>query len=611
LGSFVESGGKNHSSSAEIPCSRTAIGIFKFTVTNTAKSAFSLRFYRFEPLQLDPQNQSNPVCVMKTKTRPIIKALALLALSAFNLQLSTVSLTAGVLTVTSLANSGPGSLRDTVTASFPGDTIVFSINGTIVLNSAIVINHTLFVQGPGAAKLTVSGNFVDRVFVTSGTPVVLSGMTIRDGLLAGPPGIDGGLCQDGTAGGSAQGGAIAAGINSSDRLILSNCWLTGNTAWGGQGGRGGDGGTPVCVAAKGGMGGFASGGALYVLAGSATAFNCSFSDNHVIGGRGGDGGNNLGQPTAAGAGGAGGDGEGGGADVSLSSISPGFTNCTFSGNSALGGAGGAGGTNIVAFPGGNGGNGGSGSCGALYTFTFDIISCTVVSNNATGGAAGNGGSGVPFGINGTTGPGYTGGICGYIITCGGGAKMGNTIVADNLASTSLSNLNVTLNDLGFNYFGDDQYMPCAGPLSRIGTVAAPLHPQLGPLAQNGGGLPTHAPLQGSPVIDWGNSFGTLIDERHAPRPVGSPQISAGDGSDIGAFEFGSTPLGMSTGGTNGTQVLITWPAYYGDFTLQSSSNLFAPGSWAGVTDKPTVVGDLFVVTNTPTGVIRFYRLISH
>jgi hypothetical protein len=207
------------------------------------------------------------------------------------------------------------------------------------------------------------------------------------------------------------------------------------------------------------------------------------------------------------------------------------------------------------------------------------------------------------------GPGATGGICGYLITCGGGAKMGNTIVADNFATTSNMNAYATLNDLGFNYFGDPQYMPCAGPFSRIGTVSIPLHAQLGPLAQNGGGLPTHAPIQGSPVIDWGNSFGTTTDERRAPRPFGSPATAGGDGSDIGAFEFGSTPLGMSIGGSNGTQVLITWPAYYGDFRLQSSSDL-APQNWMSVTDMPAVVGDSFVVTNTPSGASRFYRLIN-
>jgi len=56
--------------------------------------------------------------------------------------------------------------------------------------------------------------------------------------------------------------------------------------------------------------------------------------------------------------------------------------------------------------------------------------------------------------------------------------------------------------------------------------------------------------------------------------------------------------------------VLSWPAYYGDFTLQSTSNLLAPGSWMSVTDLPVVVGGLFVVTNTPSGANQFYRLIS-
>ena len=526
--------------------------------------------------------------------------------------LPALALSANTLTVTSLANSGPGSLRDQVAASISGDTIQFATNGTIVLTAVIAINHTLWVQGPGASKLTVSGSSATRIFITSGNSVVLSGMTLRDGLFAAQPGVDGGLCSDGTPGGDAFGGAIFAGVNSSDTLILSNCWLTGNIARGGQGGRGGDGGTPVCVAGKGGAGGFAFGGALYISAGYADAINCTFSDNHAFGGRGGDGGNNLGQPTAAGAGGNGGSGAGGGANVSNANGTPGFTNCTFSGNSAVGGDGGDGGTNIVAFPGGNGGNGGSGECGAItLQIKYSIISCTIVSNSAVAGSGGAGGFGVPPGSSGAPGLGTAGGICGYaMLGCVG--EMGNTILADNFATTVQSNAYINAVDLGFNYVGDNDYFnTCSPPQpnTRIGTVPAPLHPQLGPLAQNGGGLPTHAPLQGSPVIDWGNSLGTTTDERHAPRPVGFPLVSSGDGSDIGAFEFGSTPLGMSIGGTNGTQVLITWPAYYGDFTLQSSSNLFAPDSWMSVTDMPAVVGDSFVVTNVPFGAVRFYRLV--
>jgi hypothetical protein len=65
---------------------------------------------------------------------------------------------------------------------------------------------------------------------------------------------------------------------------------------------------------------------------------------------------------------------------------------------------------------------------------------------------------------------------------------------------------------------------------------------------------------------------------------------------------------MSIGGTNGTNVVITWPAYYGDFTLQSTTNLLSPQSWINVPETPVEVGDQFTVTNSTIGQARFYRL---
>jgi hypothetical protein len=168
---------------------------------------------------------------------------------------------------------------------------------------------------------------------------------------------------------------------------------------------------------------------------------------------------------------------------------------------------------------------------------------------------------------------------------------------------------LTIHDLGSNYIGDDAYAgPCIGPTTRIGTVAAPLDPMLGPLAQNGGGLPTHAPLQNSPVIGWGCKLGTIADERGAPRPYGPPANgTSGDGSDVGAFEFGSPPMGLGIGGTN---AVVTWPAYYGDFILQSASNPAGPAAWSTVPDTPVVVGDQFVVSNSIVAPARFYRLLQ-
>ncbi len=521
-----------------------------------------------------------------------------------------VSAHAAVLTVTSLADSGPGSLRQEITLSSPFDTIQFAVNGTILLSSAINIPYALSVQGPGPSALIVDANHVDRAFTTLTDGVVLSGMTIQNGYVIGSTGADGALGINGSSGGDATGGAI---LNSGN-LTVSNCWFTANVIQGGQGGRGGD--NPIGWAApcgSGGIGGWAYGAAIggspVIL--NITVVNCTFSGNRAVGGQGGAGGNNnnFAVPETGGTGGPGGGVYGG----AFSAAYPIFTNCTFSGNVATGGSGGNGGDTAAAVTGGQGGDGGPGRCGAINAGSFgaSIISCTIVSNSAFGGAPGAGGSGSAPGASGNQGVGEIGGLYAVAIYDCQGADVGNTIIANNFASTSYSNALAGVNDLGFNYLGDDQLMgSCIGVLTRMGTVASPLDPQLGPLAQNGGGLPTHAPLSGSPVIDWGYSFSTTTDERGAPRPFGPSVVGPlGDGSDIGAVELGTTSLGLSL---NGTNFVLSWPAYYGDFRLQSAAHLTVSNSWGTAPGTPIVVGNQFqfIVTNSSTVSQMFYRLMS-
>jgi hypothetical protein len=69
------------------------------------------------------------------------------------------------LTVSSLADSGAGSLRAAIQIANPGDTITIATNGTIVLtNGELLITNSLTLTGPGANNLAVSGNFSSRVF---------------------------------------------------------------------------------------------------------------------------------------------------------------------------------------------------------------------------------------------------------------------------------------------------------------------------------------------------------------------------------------------------------------------------------------------------------------
>src|SRR5947209_16273573 len=85
-------------------------------------------------------------------------------------------------TVTSLADSGNGTLRAGVASG--ADTIGFApgLHGTINLASEIAISANLTINGPGANRITVSGNNTTRVFDVSGGTVAIAGLTIANGL---------------------------------------------------------------------------------------------------------------------------------------------------------------------------------------------------------------------------------------------------------------------------------------------------------------------------------------------------------------------------------------------------------------------------------------------
>jgi uncharacterized protein (TIGR03118 family) len=131
-------------------------------------------------------------------------------------------------TVLNLADSGAGSLRAAVLAAeaHPGpDVIDFGkgVKGTITLTSGeLHITSDLTIDGPGANKLTVSGNDASRVFNISGstTDVEIRDLTIAHGLAnttravgpLGPVTLGGGL------------------LNSGARVTLSGVTLADNRA---------------------------------------------------------------------------------------------------------------------------------------------------------------------------------------------------------------------------------------------------------------------------------------------------------------------------------------------------------------------------------------------
>jgi hypothetical protein len=437
------------------------------------------------------------------------------------------------LTVTSLADSGAGTLRDRIAAALPGDTIQFGLSGAITLNSELVLSKSLRINGLTANSLRISGNNHSRVFNIASGNVQIYNLTIADGRVVGTNGAVG-LNGETVAGG---GICVANGAT----LDLENCILTNNVALGGQGGPAGGGGEGW-------------GGAIACF-GSLTMVRCTLAGNSALGGP---------APSA----GFGSDGRGGGlylegsANVSYS---------TLAANNAVAGSGGA----AV----------GSGEGGGIFswnTATLNVNTCTIVSNTASGSTTDGGGGIINVGtltIRDTTiaynQADYGGGLCGP-------ADVGNTILAGNSASSLATgpDANGSLLSSDYNLIQKTNGITFSGLTTHNITGQSPL---LGPLQYNGGTnigyqLLTMAPLAGSPAIDNGNSTNST-DQRGFNRPYDTDIYNAdgGNGADIGAVEVYPTSLYVSNTNDSGVgslrQAILDNDGLGGGNSIYFSSNV--------------------------------------
>jgi len=472
-----------------------------------------------------------------------------------------------------LDDGGPDTLRGRVAAADDGDVIVFApalAGGTITLNSRIVLTDDVTIDGPGADRLTVSGNTVTRVFeVGAGASVVIRDLKIAAGF-------------DGLGGGG--------GVRNAGDLTLDAVWLADNVSQGGAGapdggGGGGAGGggavfnlgtlaltnsTVSFNAARGGSpdarggGGGGFGGALFNQGGHVVIAGSTIAGNAAVGGDGGvdtfgfgaDGGGGFGLPTGgagsvvytAGAGGVGGGGGG-----SRSSNSP-----TVGGHGGFGGGGGSG-----ADGGGNGGFGGGGSIntsggfaggsgngvagggggfgGAIFNYagTVSVTASTIAANSAAGGSCGSGGAGVAGGIfNGVPNQDHTG----VVYPFPGMVELKNTIVAGNTATINTTFYSSDL--VGRFVSQGSNLIQNALPFEQVitgdttGNVTGQ-SPNLGALAYNGGPTPTMLPGAG-PARNAGDPAGApAADQRGFQRVVGGL-------TDIGAVQAAGAPRAVAT-----------------------------------------------------------------
>lgn len=160
-----------------------------------------------------------------------------------------------------------------------------------------------------------------------------------------------------------------------------------------------------------------------------------------------------------------------------------------------------------------------------------LVNSTVSGNSAahTGGGIRNNGeltvrdSTIALNRAGTTG--------GGIHHLGLSATLSNTILAGNTAKEGGADCHGPISSGGHNLVQAAE--GCGiGKEGRGDVLGA--DPRLGPLADNGGPTPTHAPAAGSPAVEGGGACGDS-DQRGRRRPVDGD----GDGKpacDIGAFE---------------------------------------------------------------------------
>ena len=437
-------------------------------------AAFTVAALGIEPLHYQWQfngssiPSANSTSLLITPVRPSVLGNYTVVVSNSAGSITSSVVTMGiwpVLIVSNTNDSGTGSLRQAMLDANAGgatdrrDIVLTNISGTIGLTSslpAISVNTTI--TGPGANRLTVSGNYAWSIFsYNAGTTNALSGLTIANGLA-----LDG------------------AGIFNVGELTVTSCTLNNNQArrWGGAIYNAGDltisavtvssnrvfgingqaGGYP-CASFPAGNGGPALGGGLYGGPGSGTVIqNSTFFRNQVFGGAGGAPYFDFFRVCQPGFGGA---ALGGGVFVESGHVS--VLGSTLSGNAANGG----GGFGLLPIAGG-------GICNS--NGVVDLRNTLVAGNAANFGSLDGPDMKGAFASGGHNFIGYTNGSSGWI---------------------------------AYDLTGP-------GPLDGL-----PLDPKLGPLQDNGGPTFTMALLPDSPAIDAGDDAGLAVDQRGVDRPQGA------------------------------------------------------------------------------------------
>lgn len=382
--------------------------------------------------------------------------------------------------VTTTADRGPGSLRHTLLHAPSGATITFSVTGTILLESPLVINKDLTITGPGPDRFWIDGGNRSRLITVRNGPaiglpkVVISGLRLSNGRVVND-----------------HGGAIYNACT----LEIDTCWIDSSSAVREDNGSSGG-----------------NGGAIYNI-GELTITNSLITNNTA----------ETSSPKSDG-------GNGGGLYNGLKTNTRRhgivtIVNSTFSENTAIASPA-TEATNILDAYSRRRGLGGGvfNDCRLTPATNFRNIErfrgtimlrhSTIARNTAD----------------------FGGGLCNYLFVEPGKGKgeaekvnavmkLESTLVADNRSAGFPS---CPQDAIGM-VWADDSLVENASLIIGYRNILG-LDPSLGPLADNGGPLPTHAPAFGSPAI-----LGGAVPLEQETDATGRLRL-AGIPSDIGAVQ---------------------------------------------------------------------------
>jgi hypothetical protein len=471
---------------------------------------------------------------------------------------------ATTITVTSTADSGPGTLRAALASAGNNNVIDFALTypATITLTGGeLFVTNNITIAGPGAANLTISANNSSRVFtVGTSNTVTMSNLTIASGL-ASAGGVGAGIYVDhatltlmdcivsnnnATGGSTAAGGGIYSNVS---HLTLTGCAVETNSAGGNGGGI---------------YSGFAS---TLILSDSAIGNNSALTGGGVY--------NASGAVTA--------------------------TSCLIRGNAATHG-------------------GGIANIDTGFSTTLTVNNCTLTDNivsgsSATGSQIDNSrqSAGTSAKIVSSDEPAnYVGGA--IYNSNGATVTVGNSILqAGAQEHTIITTIPGTVTSAGYNLSTDNGGGFLTGAGDQINT-----DPLLDPngLRDNGGPTQTIALQANSSAIDKGKrdtitALAISRDQRGDPRPFDDPNIAnatGGDGSDIGAYEV--SRVRVTDVEKLGTDLLIGFDSVVGrTYQLQSQSGLM-PNGWNPLGGPVPGNGGVtqITVSNAFSQPVQFYRV---